>query len=93
LNSLIRLELFLAKVKLPILVIPTLPATSSEMNCGAVVTNDETVEKSYVFNEVLFPKVAMVEDVARINFNASNTLNSRPPVGREGVKAVYEGAM
>lgn len=40
---------------LPMIMLPTLPATSSEMNCGAVVTNDEAVEKSYVFHEVLYP--------------------------------------
>ena len=46
---------------LPIIMLPTLPATSSEMNCGAVVTNDETVEKSYVFNEVIFPTVSIID--------------------------------
>lgn len=46
---------------LPIVVLPTLPATSSEMNCGAVVTNDETVEKSYVFNEVIYPTVSIID--------------------------------
>lgn len=46
---------------LPIVMLPTLPATSSEMNCGAVVTNDETVEKSYVFNEVIYPAVSIID--------------------------------
>lgn len=46
---------------LPTIMIPTLPATSSEMNCGAVITNDRTTEKSYVFNEVLYPKVSIID--------------------------------
>jgi alcohol dehydrogenase YqhD (iron-dependent ADH family) len=46
---------------LPLMCIPTLPATSSEMNPGAVVTNPETKEKSYVFSSVLFPKVAILD--------------------------------
>lgn len=46
---------------LPIIAVPTLPATSSEMNCGAVVTNDETVEKSYVFHECIYPTVSIID--------------------------------
>ena len=33
---------------LPTVMIPTLPATSSEINCIAVATNDETAEKAYI---------------------------------------------
>ena len=46
---------------LPLLMVPTLPATSSEMNCGAVVTNERTREKSYVFAECLYPQVSIVD--------------------------------
>jgi alcohol dehydrogenase YqhD (iron-dependent ADH family) len=46
---------------LPLLMVPTLPATSSEMNCGAVVTNEKIMEKSYVFAECLYPKVSIVD--------------------------------
>lgn len=46
---------------LPLLMVPTLPATSSEMNCGAVITNDETLEKSYVFAECLYSKVSILD--------------------------------
>ena len=46
---------------LPLLMVPTLPATSSEMNCGAVVTNERTREKSYVFAECLYPTVSIVD--------------------------------
>lgn len=46
---------------LPLVCVPTLPATSSEANPGAVVTNPKTKEKSYVFAPCLFPKVAILD--------------------------------
>ncbi len=46
---------------LPIMLVPTMPATSSEMNCGAVVTNPETKEKSYVFAPCLYAKVSILD--------------------------------
>ncbi len=49
------------KEALPSLMIPTLPATGSEMNPTAVVTNDETMEKSYTWDGCLYPKVSIVD--------------------------------
>jgi len=46
---------------LPIVTVPTLAATGSEMNCGAVISNDETKVKSFVQADCLFPKVALVD--------------------------------
>ena len=46
---------------LPLITIPTLAATGSEMNCGAVVTNEETKIKSFVQVPCLYPKVALVD--------------------------------
>ena len=46
---------------LPILLVPTLPATSREMNCGAVVTNPKTHEKSYLFHPCIYPKVSILD--------------------------------
>ncbi len=46
---------------LPIITVPTLAATGSEMNCGAVISNDETKVKSFVQAPCLFPKVALVD--------------------------------
>ncbi|HUT25198.1 MAG TPA: iron-containing alcohol dehydrogenase [Sumerlaeia bacterium] len=46
---------------LPLMTIPTLPATGSEMNCGAVLTNEKTREKSYLFAECVYPKVSIVD--------------------------------
>jgi alcohol dehydrogenase len=46
---------------LPIVTVPTLAATGSEMNSGAVITNEKTSEKSYVSAECLYPRAAVVD--------------------------------
>jgi alcohol dehydrogenase YqhD (iron-dependent ADH family) len=46
---------------LPVITVPTLAATGSEMNCGAVISNDETKVKSFVQTESLYPKEAVVD--------------------------------
>ncbi|KXG76091.1 Long-chain-alcohol dehydrogenase 2 [Fervidicola ferrireducens] len=48
---------------LPIITVPTLAATGSEMNCGAVITIDDEEEKlkTFIKTEVLYPKVAVVD--------------------------------
>ena len=46
---------------LPVIAVPTLPATASEMNGGTVITHDTTKEKFGFMNELLFPKVAIMD--------------------------------
>jgi len=46
---------------LPTVMIPTLPATSSEMNCIAVATNEATREKAYVSAPVLYPTISIID--------------------------------
>jgi alcohol dehydrogenase YqhD (iron-dependent ADH family) len=46
---------------LPVVTVPTLAATGSEMNDGAVLTNLATKEKSYVTAPCLYPAVAVVD--------------------------------
>jgi alcohol dehydrogenase YqhD (iron-dependent ADH family) len=46
---------------LPIITVPTLAATASEMNCGAVISNDATKVKSFVQAACLYPKAAVVD--------------------------------
>lgn len=45
---------------LPLYAVLTLAATGSEMNCGAVVTNEETKQKFFISSPALFPKVSIV---------------------------------
>ena len=51
------------KAALPIILIPSLPATSSEMNNIAVVTNEQTHEKAYFQSPVVYAKVAIMDPV------------------------------
>lgn len=46
---------------LPVITVPTIAATGSEMNMAAVISNEETREKSFVQAECLYPKVALVD--------------------------------
>jgi len=46
---------------LPIITVPTLAATGSEMNGGAVITNEKTAMKSFVSAKCLYPQVAIVD--------------------------------
>jgi len=46
---------------LPVVTVPTLAATGSEMNAGAVISNADTKVKSFVQTECLFPKYAIVD--------------------------------
>lgn len=58
---------------LPLLMVPTLPATSSEMNCGAVVTNPQTCEKSYLFHPCIYPKVSILDPALTCSLPAYQT--------------------
>lgn len=46
---------------LPLLTVPTVPATGSEMNPTAVITRDNTLEKTYTWAPCLYPKVSIVD--------------------------------
>lgn len=50
------------KEALPLLMIPTLPATASEMNPTAVITDEKTQRKSYVWEpSCLYPKTSILD--------------------------------
>ncbi len=46
---------------LPTLMVPTLPATGSEMNLCAVVSNRRLQEKSYIWSPCLYPKISIID--------------------------------
>lgn len=46
---------------LPIYVVLTLAATASEMNSGAVITNETTKQKFNIQSDTLFPKVSVLD--------------------------------
>ncbi|WP_240688931.1 iron-containing alcohol dehydrogenase [Ammoniphilus sp. YIM 78166] len=58
---------------LPIIAIPTLAATGSEANSGAVITNWETKEKSSISGPGLFPKAAILDPELTFSVPANYT--------------------
>jgi alcohol dehydrogenase len=46
---------------LPIVTVPTLAATGSEMNAGAVITDEKTTVKSFVSDKCMYPRTAIVD--------------------------------
>jgi NADP-dependent alcohol dehydrogenase len=45
---------------LPIYTIPTISGSGSEVNCGAVLTNEDTKQKYVINSPLLYPKVSIV---------------------------------
>lgn len=59
---------------LPMVMIPTLPATASEMNPTAVITDDDTLRKSYVWEpSCLYPKVSILDPSLTLTLPAYQT--------------------
>jgi alcohol dehydrogenase YqhD (iron-dependent ADH family) len=56
-----QVQLHVPTRALPVVTVPTLAATGSEMNCGAVISNAETSVKSFIQNECLSPYAAVVD--------------------------------
>ena len=54
-------NVYIPKKALPVITVPTLAATGSEMNCGAVISNAETKIKSFIHNENLYPVEAVAD--------------------------------
>lgn len=58
---------------LPVVTVPTLAATGSEMNMGAVISNDETKVKSFVQAECLYPRFAIVDPELTVSVPVNQT--------------------
>ena len=54
-------KVYIPTTALPFITVPTLAATGSEMNMAAVISNEETNEKSFAQTECLYPRVALVD--------------------------------
>lgn len=58
---------------LPTMMIPTLPATGSEMNNCSVVSNAALKEKSYIWSPVLYPKTSIIDPELTLTLPAFQT--------------------
>ena len=62
------------KEALPMVMLPTLPATASEMNPTAVITDDATLRKSYVWEPAcLYAKVSILDPELTLTLPAYQT--------------------
>jgi alcohol dehydrogenase YqhD (iron-dependent ADH family) len=66
-------NVYVPTVALPVITVPTLAATGSEANCGAVITNDETTVKSFIQIPLLYPKVAVMDPELTVSVPANQT--------------------
>ncbi|MFI3331141.1 MAG: iron-containing alcohol dehydrogenase [Rikenellaceae bacterium] len=58
---------------LPMIMVPTLPATGSEMNQCAVVSNAALKEKSYIWAACLFPTLSIIDPELTLTLPAYQT--------------------
>ncbi|MGD9153158.1 MAG: iron-containing alcohol dehydrogenase [Gammaproteobacteria bacterium] len=63
------------KDALPLGAVLTLPATGSEMNCGSVVTREETKEKLAFRNPLVFPKFSILDPTTTFTLPPHQTAN------------------
>ena len=61
---------------LPIYGVLTISATGSEMNCGGVVTNEETLDKWSFGSPLVFPKVSFLDPSIQSSLPEKQTINS-----------------
>lgn len=93
---------------LPTIMIPTLPATGSEMNPTAVITDDDTMRKSYVWEPCLYAKTAIMDPELTASLPAYQTacgaldiishvieayLNGNPDLNLEVQEGMQEGVI
>lgn len=76
---------------IPSVMVPTLPATSSEMNCISVVTNDETCEKAYVSNVVLYPHTSIIDPELTCSLPAFQTAAGAVDAISHAMEAYFSG--
>ena len=58
---------------LPVVSVPTLAATGSEMNAGAVITRLERREKTYVIASCLYPRTAVIDPALTLSVPRDQT--------------------
>ncbi len=77
---------------LPIITVPTLAATGSEMNSGAVISREDTREKSFVMNPCLYPQVALVDPELTVSVPADHTAYGVCDVMAHVTESYFNGA-
>ena len=77
---------------LPTVMIPTLPATGSEMNPTAVITDEDTGKKSYVWEpSCLYPKLAVLDPSLTVTLPPYQTACGAYDIIAHVIEAYFNG--
>ncbi len=74
---------------LPIYTVLTIPATGSEMNCGLVLTNDDTKDKFGWGNPKLYPKVSILEPSVTLTVPQKQTAYTSVDIFAHSMEAYF----
>ncbi len=66
-------DVYVPTEALPVITVPTIAATGSEANCGAVITNEESTVKSFIQIPLLYPRVAVMDPELTVSVPANQT--------------------
>jgi alcohol dehydrogenase YqhD (iron-dependent ADH family) len=66
-------DVYVPTEALPVITVPTLAATGSEVNCGAVITNEKTTVKSFIQNPLLYPRATVMDPELTVSVPANQT--------------------
>jgi alcohol dehydrogenase YqhD (iron-dependent ADH family) len=77
---------------LPIAEVPTLAATGSEADSGAVISNWETHEKAPLFNRMLFPKVSIIDPKLTVTVPKDYTIDGGIDIISHVTEGFFTGA-
>ena len=77
---------------LPLAEIPTLAATGSEFNCGAVISNWETHEKAVLGNPLLFPKFSIIDPELTVTVPKDYTVDGGIDIISHVIEGFFTGA-
>jgi alcohol dehydrogenase YqhD (iron-dependent ADH family) len=76
---------------LPIIEIPTLAATGSEANGGAVITNWKTHEKATLFHPLLYPKVSIIDPALTVTVPEDYTIDGGVDIIAHVLESFFTG--
>jgi alcohol dehydrogenase YqhD (iron-dependent ADH family) len=88
-------DAFVGKYKveksLPIFVVLTISATGSEMNGGAVITNEETKQKFSFWTNTSYPKVSILDPSVQFSLPPIQTLNGAADAISHVLELYFDG--
>ena len=80
-----------AKKSLPIYVVLTISATGSEMNGGAVITNEETKQKFSFWTEKSYPRVSILDPSVQSSLPPIQTANGASDIISHVFELYFDG--